>query len=145
MGSGGSGSGSSSGSGGSGSGTGGGSGGAVATTNPLLPARIRRLTNGEYDASVRALLGSPSTMAPMFPPDSRQGIFARGGYTLNDAQRVDPVLAKQLSDSATAAVAEARSSGRLNTLAPCSNASTGGEAYANISSRRSAPRRSPAP
>jgi hypothetical protein len=143
-GTGGSGTGSSSGSGGgsgssSGTGTGGsgsgsssgtGTGGAVSTTNPLLPARIRRLTNAEYDASVRALLGSPSTMAPMFPPDSRQGIFARGGYTLNDAQRVDPVLAKQLSDSATAAVAEARSSGRLANLAPCSNATSGGEACA---------------
>ena len=106
------------------------SGGTVGTTNPLLPARIRRLTNSEYDASVRVLLGSPTTMAATFPPDSRQGIFARGGYTVNDAQRVDPVLAKQLSEAALAAVTEARSSGRLTNLAPCSNASTGGEACA---------------
>src|SRR5262245_60735243 len=30
--------------------------------NPYIPARIRRLTNAEYDASVQALLGT--TMAP---------------------------------------------------------------------------------
>jgi len=131
------GSGGSGGTGGVGSGSGGSSGtggtaagGNVGTTNPLLPARIRRLTNDEYDASVRALLGSSSTMAATFPPDSRQGIFARGGYTLNDAQRVDPVLAKQLSESALAAVTEARSAGRLANLSPCANASTGGEACA---------------
>ena len=87
----------------------GGSGGNIGAVSPLLPARIRRLTNGEYDASVRALLGTSITMAGTFPPDSRQGIFSRGGYTLNDAQRVDPVLAKQLSDASVALVATSRS------------------------------------
>ncbi len=65
-----------------------------------------------------------------FPPDSRQGIFARGGYTLNEAQRVDPILAKQLSDGAIALVAEARGNGKLASQAPCANATTGGEACA---------------
>jgi Protein of unknown function (DUF1592)/Protein of unknown function (DUF1588)/Protein of unknown function (DUF1595)/Protein of unknown function (DUF1587) len=110
-------------------GTGGG-GGNIGTINPLLPAGIRRLTNAEYDGSVRALLGTSMAMAGTFPPDSRQGIFSRGGYTLNDAQRVDPVLGKQLSDAATALVAEARQNGRLANMAPCTNASTGGEACA---------------
>lgn len=123
------------GSGGSGSGSGGSSGSGNASGSggspsnpgdPLLPARIRRLTNREYDASVKALLGTSQTMgAGSFPPDSRQG-----GFTVNDAQRVDPVLAKQLSDVAIALVAEARGNGKLTSLAPCSNATSGGEACA---------------
>jgi Protein of unknown function (DUF1592)/Protein of unknown function (DUF1588)/Protein of unknown function (DUF1595)/Protein of unknown function (DUF1587) len=117
--------------GGGGAGASSGSGGTVGITSPLIPARIRRLTNGEYDASIRALLGTSLTMAATFPPDSRQGIFSRGGFTLNDAQRVDPVLAKQLSDSAIAVIAEARGNGRLANLAPCANVATGGEACAN--------------
>jgi len=98
------------------------------TTVTLLPPSIRRLTNAEYDASVQALLGT--TMTPSttynFPPDSRQ----IGGYTLNDAQRVDPVLTKALDDAAQALVTEARTAGKFTTLAPCSNATTGGEACA---------------
>jgi hypothetical protein len=122
-----------SGGGGATSGTGGsgGAGGTVGLTSPLLPARIRRLTNAEYDASARALLGTSMTMAATFPPDARQGIFSRGGYTLNDAQRVDPVFAKQLGDASIALVAEARQNGRLANLATCANAATGGEACAN--------------
>ena len=109
---------------------GGSSGGNVGTTNPLLPAGIRRLTNGEYEASVRTLFGTSMPVAATFPPDARQGIFSRGGYTLNDAQRVDPVLGKQLSDTALAVIAEARQNGRLANLAPCANSATGGEACA---------------
>jgi len=94
--------------------------------DPLLPARIRRLTTREYDASVKALLGTTQTMGVgTFPPDARQG-----GFTVNDAQRVDPVLAKQLNDAATALVTEARGNGKLASLAPCSNATSGGEACA---------------
>ena len=108
----------------SGSGGSGGVGGnVVVSTSPLLPARIRRLTNAEYDASVRALLGTSMSMAATFPPDARQGIFSRGGYTLNDAQRVDPVLAKQLADSAIALVAESRqnAASRTGHLRQCRN------------------------
>jgi hypothetical protein len=92
----------------------------------LLPPSVRRMTNAEYDASVQALLGT--TMAPSanFPPDSRQ----ISGYTLNDAQRVDPVMAKALDDAAQALVTEARAANKFTTLAPCSNATTGGEACA---------------
>jgi hypothetical protein len=97
-------------------------------TTTLLPPSIRRMTNAEYDASVQALLGT--TMTPSttynFPPDSRQG----GGYTLNDAQRVDPVLAKALDDSAQALVAEARAANKFSTLAPCSNPTSQGETCA---------------
>jgi hypothetical protein len=79
-----------------------------------LPARIRRLSNAEYDASVQALLGTAQKPSVAFPPDSRQGSF-----TLNDAQRIDPVLAKQLDVAALALVSEARGSGKLTALASC--------------------------
>ena len=94
----------------------------------LLPPSIRRMTNAEYDASVQALLGTTMTPSAVynFPPDSRQG----GGFTFNDAQRVDPVMAKALDDAAQAVVTEARTANKFSTLAPCTNATTGGEACA---------------
>jgi Protein of unknown function (DUF1592)/Protein of unknown function (DUF1588)/Protein of unknown function (DUF1595)/Protein of unknown function (DUF1587) len=103
---------------GAGAGVGGGAGGstgAIAAAD-LIPARIRRLSNAEYDASVQALLGTKQSLAATtFPPDARQG----AGYTLNDAQRVDPVLAKQLAAAAQILGAEARANGTLARLAPC--------------------------
>ena len=132
--------GSTSGSGGSGSGSGGTSGGSGGSgdipTSAYLPARVRRLTNAEYDASVKALLGS--SMAPSatlsFPPDARQGSAsspAGPAFTVNDAQRVDPVMASKLDTAALALVAEARTNGKLTALAPCSNSSgSQGEACA---------------
>src|SRR5450432_1746411 len=102
-------------------GAGAGVGGAMAA---FIPARIRRLTNAEYDASVQALLGTRQTLAvSTFPPDARQG-----GFTLNDAQRVDPVLAKQLAAAAETLVAEATTSGALARLAPCADPQGGGAA-----------------
>jgi hypothetical protein len=98
----------------------------------LLPSRVRRLTNAEYDLSVGALLGT--TMAPSvrfsFPPDARHGPAnspAGAAFTVNDAQRVDPVLADKLDAAAQALVAEARGNGKLSQLAPCSNPSAGEE------------------
>jgi hypothetical protein len=128
-GSGGQGTGNSPGGGNSGGGTsGGGTGGIVSTMSnvPLFPARVRRLTNAEYDASVQALLGTSQTpAAKTFPPDSRQS-----GYTVNDNQIVSSVLASQLDATAQALVAEARQNGRLANLAPCSNPTSGGAACA---------------
>jgi hypothetical protein len=98
----------------------------------VLPARIRRLTNAEYDASVQALLGT--SMAPSialsFPPDARQGPHnspAGAAFTVNDAQRVDPVLADKLDAAAQALVSEARQNGKLAQLAPCADTAAGGE------------------
>lgn len=101
-----------------------------------LPARIRRLTNAEYDATVQALLGT--SMRPSvefsFPPDARQGPSnspAGAAFTVNDAQRVDPVLAGKLDAAALALVSEARQSGKLAELSPCADTSpAGGEACA---------------
>ena len=120
---------------GGGSGLSGGAGTGGASASPYLPARIRRLTNAEYDASVQALLGT--TMAPSvtlaFPPDARQGPTnspAGAAFTVNDAQRVDPVLADKLDAAAQALVTEARGNGKLAALSPCANPTSGGEACA---------------
>lgn len=122
------------GSGGSTSGvSGAGPGGSTATgSRDALPARIRRLSNAEYDASVRALLGTTSSPSKdfSFPPDAKQGPTnspAGAAFTVNDAQRVDPVLAVKLDTAALALVAEVRASGKLVALSPCAdeNAASG--------------------
>lgn len=104
----------------------------MTTPTDSLPARIRRLSNAEYDASVRVLLGS--SLSPSvelsFPPDAKQGPAnspAGAAFTVNDAQRVDPVLADKLDTAALALVSEARKSGKLTTLAPCASAGGAGD------------------
>ncbi len=69
----------------------------------LLPTRIRRLTNAEYDASVQTLTGTTATPGRDFAPDLRQD-----GFTVNGDQRVDPVLAKQLFAAAQTIAAEVK-------------------------------------
>lgn len=128
--------GASAGTGGTSTGSGGaGSGGAAASTSPYLPARIRRLTNAEFDASVQSLLGTSMAASATyaFPPDARQGPSnapAGAAFTVNDAQRVDPVLADKLDTAALALVAEARANGKLAALSPCANPASNGEACA---------------
>ncbi len=89
----------------------------------VFPARIRRLTNAEYNASVQSLLGTTEAPADDFPPDTRQH-----GYTVNEAQRVDPVLARALDGSAAALATAART--QFATLAPCADSAGGGETCA---------------
>lgn len=84
----------------------------------VLPARIRRLTNAEYDASVKALIGTSLTPGADFPPDTRQH-----GFTLNEAQRVDPVLARKLDGAAVKLADEVVS--RLDEFAPCEGDAAG--------------------
>lgn len=79
-----------------------------------MPSRIRRLTNAEYNASVQGLLGTSLAPADDFPPDARQH-----GYTVNEAQRVDPVIARALDEAALQLAAEARQD--FATLAPCAD------------------------
>jgi hypothetical protein len=83
---------------------------------PLLPSRIRRLSNAEFDASVKALLNIDSKFGASFTPDSRQG-----GFTRNDAQRVDPVFSTQLNDAAQKLAAMAKTN--ASQLGPCGDAS----------------------
>lgn len=79
----------------------------------LLPARIRRLTNAEYGATAVDLFGAAAaSVGQDFVPDSRQG-----GFTVNEAQRVDPVLARQLSEAAGVLAADLRT--HIDERAPC--------------------------
>ena len=101
--------------------------GGAASGNPLLPARVRRLTNAEYAASVFALLGVDAEAAVAgFPPDATQ----RLGFSVNDAQIVSSVLAGRLDSTAQALVAAARQNGQFDFLAPCSDPSSEAEACA---------------
>lgn len=84
----------------------------------IIPARIRRLTKDEYNATVRALIGTQLKPADSFPPDMRQR-----GFTVNEAQRVDPVLARQLDAAAIALANEVIA--KLDSFAPCSGDHTG--------------------
>lgn len=90
----------------------------------LIPARIRRLNNAEYDATVQALLGTALAPGRTFAPDARQA-----GYTLNDAQRVDAVTARQIFASAGELALDVKTN-HLATMAPCDNPEAGGEACA---------------
>jgi hypothetical protein len=81
----------------------------------LLPARIRRLTDSEYQLTVSALVGDAAKgISAEFVPDSRQG-----GFTVNEAQRVDPVLARQLAEAAATLAADVRAK-----APPCAAPST---------------------
>ena len=91
-------------------------------TDPLLPARVRRLTNAEYAASVFALLGVDADAAVAgFPRDATQKL----GFTVNDAQIVSSVLASQLDSIAQQIVTSARQIGQFDFLAPCSDPTSG--------------------
>jgi len=106
---------------------GGGAGGAGAPDDPFLPARVRRLTNAEYAASVFALLGVDTGAAVAgFPRDATQKL----GFTVNDTQVVSSVLASQLDRTAQAMVAAARQGGQFDFLAPCGDPASDGEACA---------------
>ncbi len=82
----------------------------------LIPARVRRLANAEYDGSVQTLLQTQQSPAsdPDFPPDLR-----RDGFTVNASQRVDAVIIERLADAADALATEAEQNGTLARLAPC--------------------------
>ncbi len=80
----------------------------------ILPARIRRLTNAEYNATVQALIGTTLSPADTFPPDTRQH-----GFSVNEAQRIDPVLARQLDKAASDVADEVVA--RLDEFAPCAD------------------------
>lgn len=100
-----------------------GSGGDPNAASPLLPARIRRLTDAEFDTSVKALLGVDSTFGANFTPDTRQDNFSR-----NDAQRVDPVFIVQLDDAAEQLASQVRPN--IDNLAPCADKTAGAMACA---------------
>jgi hypothetical protein len=61
---------------------------------PLLPARIRRLSNDELSTSIAALLPGAPVLPLDLPLDARQSQF-----TANAAQSVDPLFATQLQEA----------------------------------------------
>ncbi|HEX9621236.1 MAG TPA: DUF1592 domain-containing protein [Polyangiaceae bacterium] len=79
----------------------------------LLPARVRRLSNVEYERTLEALLGKAVPVARALPPDVRQD-----GYTRNAAQAVPPGYGTRLSALVRDAVASAVGE-RLEELLPC--------------------------
>lgn len=89
----------------------------------LIPARIRRLSNAEWGKSAKALTGTSQQVGQDFAPDLRQS-----GYTVNDAQVVDSLLAKQYAAAAEKLAAEVKA--RVSELAPCTDPVAGGEACA---------------
>jgi len=92
-----------------GSGSGAGGTGGAATVDNGLPGRalVRRLSNVEYDATIKTLLGDANDYAAAFPTDT-----VVNGFTNNsDVQDVAPalaeqylVVAEQIADKATQSV-----------------------------------------
>jgi hypothetical protein len=76
------------------------------------PAPLRRLTNEEYNNSVRDLLGDTSRPADAFPPDE-----AIGGFENNTVSPVTQVLVERYMSAAEGLAAAA--AGRLDKIAPC--------------------------
>ena len=113
-----------------------GSGGAGATSGPAyLPVRLRRLTDGEWQAAVTTVftpqapgagslpssIGSAITAAAaQFPPDSTQT-----GFAVNDGQEVDPVFAAQVDSAAHAIASAATATALLQSIAPCADTTNG--------------------
>jgi hypothetical protein len=64
---------------------------ALSSDDPLLPSRVRRLSNAEYERAASDLLGIPVELGGSLPPDLRQD-----GFTLNAEQTVAPAHAKRL-------------------------------------------------
>jgi hypothetical protein len=79
----------------------------------LLPARMRRLSNYEYERTASELLGRPVEVADALPPDVRQE-----GYSRNAEQALPPSLGTRLAALAEG-LAERAVSERLDELAPC--------------------------
>src|SRR5688572_27517534 len=69
---------------------------AVPADATLIPARLRRLSNAEYERAASELLGEPVQVQRLLPPDVRQD-----GFTLNATQPVPAAHATRLATLAT--------------------------------------------
>jgi hypothetical protein len=97
---------------------------AVCTTLSPGASPLRRLTQAEYDNTVRDLLGDTTSPATAFPPDQRQGDFSNTAVALT----VSPLLAQSYQSAAEALATTAV--GHLSTIVPCDTAAMGEEACA---------------
>lgn len=85
----------------------------AAESQARLPARLRRLSNFEYERTVSELLGAPVKVASRLPPDVRVD-----GYTNNAEQSLPAALATRLSALSRELAHEAVES-RLDALLDC--------------------------
>jgi hypothetical protein len=88
------------------------SGGAHISATALLPARVRRLSNLEYERTVSELVGASESIADRLPPDVREE-----GYTVNAEQAV-PSAWQARAGAIAREVAHRAATERLAQLAP---------------------------
>ncbi|HEY3256120.1 MAG TPA: DUF1587 domain-containing protein, partial [Polyangiaceae bacterium] len=85
----------------------------AAPPSALISARLRRLSNVEYERSANGLLGLNQPLRYELPPDERQD-----GYAINERQAVPSYFASELSRVAER-LSERAVSERLPSLLPC--------------------------
>ena len=93
--------------------------GASVSGSPIVPARIRRLSNLEYGNSVRALLQTTDAYETTLPTDVRQRNF-----TANQAQTVSSDWNAEIERTARAAAAGVVQSGGIDRISPCPGQAT---------------------
>ena len=99
-------------------------GGVTPPTAPtLLPARVRRLTGGEFDNTTTALLQTSVHAVQTLPVDFRQGGYLgggiqRGGFTRN-ANAIFDATSTPLLQQVAVAIAQEQIPANIDTLAPC--------------------------
>jgi hypothetical protein len=96
------------------------SGSAGASSSPSEAAsRIApRIRRAEYDATVQALLGTKQALGSAFVPDAR--LYKYGKFDRNEAQIVEPVLARQLQQAAEKLALEYVAT-QLDQVLPCAS------------------------
>jgi hypothetical protein len=87
------------------------------------PAPMRRLTQSEYNNTVRDLLGDTSALADDFVADGKVGLFENNAYS-----PMTTILATQYAEAAETLAASAAQN--LDTLLPCDPAAAGEDACA---------------
>jgi hypothetical protein len=97
---------------------------ACATLSPGATP-LRRLTQSEYDNTLRDLLGDTTSPATTFPPDQRVGDFSNTAVALT----VSPLLAQSYESAAEALATTAV--GHLATLVACDTTAMGEDACAS--------------
>ncbi|HEX3770324.1 MAG TPA: DUF1592 domain-containing protein [Polyangiaceae bacterium] len=94
------------------------------TTPSPGPTPLRRLTQPEYNNTIRDLLGDASSPANSFPPDQRQGDFSNTAVALT----VSPLLAQSYQSAAEQLATTAV--GHLSQVVACDTTTTGEDACA---------------
>src|SRR5580693_1677713 len=97
---------------------------AACTTLSPGATPLRRLTQPEYNNTVRDLLGDSSSPASAFPPDQRQGDFSNTAVALT----VSPLLAQSYQTAAETLATTAM--GHLSTIVACDTTAMGEDACA---------------